>query len=331
MLRVEHYDDIPDDLQTDEIIDAQFHRAFKAAEIPGLIYGYYVVLRNEVRIGVIPYFIIDFYPSLTMPNGLPKKLLSWFHFRLACVDHPATPTGTIYGDTSLEVLDAVNKELEKRARLLVYKGFPEDFPLKDFIRVKGHPVANLTSTGDFWSKVSSENKRNLRRKLRMADALIFRQMSGKELLTTQLLPEIFNLYLNVERRSDLKFIQMNQSYFEKTAEISKYLLAFKDDQLVGFVQIGEKKPNMAIWLVGLDYEANQKYGVYFLLAIKATQLGVAEGYKSIELGLTSYQFKKRLGCDLLETYMYYRHRNSVIHWLIRVFSSALEPTPEQLK
>lgn len=330
MLRIERLNEIPDDIDTEEVVDAGFHRAFRAAGIPGLDYGCIAAYRDGVRVTVVPYFTMDFAPSATMPDSLLKKCLGWFHFRLVCVDHPAPPTGVIYGEASAEVLEAVNAELRKLANLVVYKGFDASLPLRGFVCARGHPLAMLYLQGDYWSQLPGRTRNNLRRKLRDAKGLRFAEVAGSELVGTPLVEQIHALYLNVEARSDLKFVQMNPAYFEQLAPITRYVLAYEGERLVGFLQFGHKKPRMALWLVGLDYEANERHGVYFPLFIHAIECAVRDGFESIEMGITSYQFKRMLGCTLVETGMHYHHNNRLIHWMLGRLRNALGPTEQQL-
>ena len=56
-----------------------------------------------------------------------------------------------------------------------------------------------------------------------------------------------------------------------------------------------------------------------------------EGLTEMECGPTSYDFKRRLGCELVPTFVYYRHDNPALHWLLGHARSWLEPSEEELK
>lgn len=44
-----------------------------------------------------------------------------------------------------------------------------------------------------------------------------------------------------------------------------------------------------------------------------------------------YDFKKKVGSDFVETWIYYRHSNRLINWLLSRFRSLLEPSEEDLR
>ena len=76
---------------------------------------------------------------------------------------------------------------------------------------------------------------------------------------------------------------------------------------------------------------NHAHGVYFALAIRVVDLAIELGSEEIELGETHYEFKKALGCTLVDTSVYFRHRNPWVHRLMALFSFVFEPSAEELK
>lgn len=328
MLRIEHLDQAPEDFLSDDPEDGRYHRAFQAARVPGFDFGYYVAWDGSTRVAVVPYFLMDFQLNTMLPEGFLKRALGFLKFKVACVGHPSTDLGHMEGKPTHEMLTAINKALREKASLVAYKGFGPDMPLAGFVRVSGLPVALLRIQGDFWSALSSDRRSNLKRKVKKANQLTMVEHEG---LTEELALRVHELYLRTYEKAEVKFERLTVDYFTKTAEISKYLLFYDKEELIGFVQLICKRPRMVFRYLGMDYERSNQYGLYFILFLKAIEICVRDGYSEMESGATSYDFKKRLGSDILETWVYYRHSNPLIHWVLGKVKFLLEPTAAELQ
>ena len=329
MLRLEHLDIAPDDFLAHEADDAYFHRAFQAAKVPpGFTIGYYAVYRNDLRVSVVPYFVMDFPFNTMLPEGLLKRSASWLKLRMVSVGHPSSDFGSIHGEISAEVLELVNRELSKKAKLLVYKGFGDQLPLEGFVRVSGLPNAVLSIQGDYWSHLSHSKRKSLKKKLKQGEHL---RVEEWDAVSPSQAEQLRALYLNVYEQAATKFECLNVAYFKEMAPLSKYVVFYEGDALIGFVQLSRKKPRMMASYGGMDYERGQHYGLYFLLALKAIEVAVRDGFTYIEFGPSSYAYKKLLGCELNETSVYFYHCNPLIHRMLRMFKFMFEPTAEELK
>ena len=80
----------------------------------------------------------------------------------------------------------------------------------------------------------------------------------------------------------------------------------------------------------MDYSVSREHELYFALNLHAIQICSDRGYKEIEFGETSYCFKKALGCTLIDTWLYYRHRNPLAHALLARFAFLLAPSRDML-
>ena len=80
---------------------------------------------------------------------------------------------------------------------------------------------------------------------------------------------------------------------------------------------------------GMDYTVNPEHDLYFALCLRFIDI-TSSGFKEIEFGETSYHFKKELGCELVDTWIYYRHRNHIAHALLARFAFLLEPSKNNL-
>jgi hypothetical protein len=65
--------------------------------------------------------------------------------------------------------------------------------------------------------------------------------------------------------------------------------------------------------------------------IRTVEFGVRGGYAEIELGATSYEFKRILGAHQVPTWNHYRHNNALINWLLGKLRGMLEPSASELR
>lgn len=327
-LTVIELDTPPDNFLPDEPEGTAFHRAFLASGIAGFNCRYLAISKNGLRITVVPFFLGTFSLTTLFSAGWLKKSLSWIKFRYACVGHPSTDFGAIHGEISTEILNLVNETLVRKASLIAYKGFTDDLPLPGFIRVHGLPVAVLALKGDYYSGLDSRRRNDFKHKLEKAQGLKIEECAT---LPEHLVADIFQLYLNTYHHATTQFERLTPAYFRETASISKYLLFFDAEKLIGFVQIIGKRNKATCAYLGMDYLRNQQYGLYYLICLKCIETCLRDGYQQLELGVTSYHFKLLLGAQLIETQLYYRHSNPLMHGLLGKLKFLLEPSKDELR
>ena len=219
--------------------------------------------------------------------------------------------------------------MRRKAPIVAYKGFADDLPATGFVRVAGLPVAVLHFEGDFWNNLHGHKTRNdIRRKLKASSVLRFEAHDG---MPVEYLERVRQLYLNTRNRSPIQFECLSAEYFLNTSQLSIYVLAFLNDQLVGFAQMLPKGDKVVGKYLGMDYTISREHDLYFALYLHALEICTQRGYKEIEFGETSYHFKKELGCELVDVWHYYRHRNPIVHALLSRFAFLLEPSDNELR
>ena len=305
-----------------------FYRACQHA-IPEFTMNYLVASRTGKRIAVIPYFVTNFRLNTMLGNSWSMRMFGWAKLGIACIGHPTVGLGRIDGEVSGELLDAAYQLLSRKAAIVACKGFAKDLPATGFVRAAGLPVAMLHLDGDFWDNLHGHKTRNdLKRKLKASSALRFEQHDG---LPENHLSRVHELYLNTRNRSPIQFEYLSPEYFSNTSRLSIYVLAFLDDRLVGFAQMLSKGDKAVGKYLGMDYAVNRGHDLYFALYLQALEICSQQGFREIEFGESSYRFKKELGCKLVDTWVYYRHRNPVAHALLSRFAFLLEPSSDELR
>ncbi len=327
-LSVVELDTPPDDFLPDEPEGAAFHKAFQAARITGFDCRYLAILRQGVRVAIVPYFTGIFNLGTLLPEGLLKKCINRISFRYACVGHPSTDIGLIDGEISADILTLVNATLSKKSSLIAYKNFHANLPLQGFVRARGYPLPVLALKGDYYSGLDGRRRNDFKHKLAKIQSLRIEECSN---FPEGRVSEIFSLYMNTYEHASIRFEQLTPEYFQKTASISRFLLFFEADKLIGFAQIIGKNHKAVFKYVGMDYLHSRQYGLYYGICLKVIEACLKGGYQQLDLGVTSYHFKHLLGSDLIETSIYYRHHNPLVNWLMGKFSFLIEPDKHELQ
>ncbi|MDD4929278.1 MAG: hypothetical protein PHP85_08385 [Gallionella sp.] len=327
-LSVIELDTPPDDFLADEPEGAAFYKAFQASGIGDFDCRYLAVFKNGMRIAVVPYFLGNFSLGMLLPHGMLKKCTGWIRFGYACVGHPSTDFGQIEGEVSAEVLNLVNATLAKKSALIAYKGFPEDLPLTGFIRARGLPVAVLTPAADYYSGLDGHRRNDFRHKLNAASTLRLEQYST---LPGHLQAPVYQLYLDTLRHTQLCFEILTPEYFRAVSGLGQFHLYFEGARLIGFLQmiVSGKKANLKY--MGMDHRRNRQYFLYFVMCLRGIEAALHAGCTRIELGVSSYPAKRLMGCELVETCVFFRHSHVFFHWLLGKVKFFIEPSSDELR
>jgi hypothetical protein len=328
MLHVQSVSEIPDNFFPDHPEGRDFYRAFVRAGLDGFQLGCLLLHRDGVLVSAVPYFVMHFAINTMMPEGRLKRWMSWASLRIACVGHPSADIGRIWGEDSFEVLACVNQALARLAPVVCYKGFGPDLDLPAFAKVSGLPISMLRVLPSFWTDLSSHKRSDLKRKLKFSSTLRFEEQAG---LPEVHVDRVYELYIQTYERAAIKFERLDRAYFVETASISKYLFLFEGDLLIGFAQLLCGNGQMVHKYVGMDYERNRQYRLYFAFFLRAIDICVRDGFTVLDAGATAYEFKRHLGCEMNATWHYYHHNNWLGNTILKKLAFLLEPSAEELR
>ena len=329
MLTVQDLQSCPDGILTEQVEGYRFMQTFDACQMPDFVLGYLQVRRDGALISTLPYFLTTYRFDTMVTQPWLKAMLAPIKFQIACVGHPSTDIGLIDGEVSAEVLNAVNVYLFQKSKLVVYKMFAQELPLMGFSIARGLPVNSL-NLADYTLQMRANRRKNIRKRLAQSASLRFEFVKNPAELPAHLMAAIFALYQQTEARADHEFEHLPFAYFLKTAPLSQYVLAFEGERLIGFVQTMTLGSSCTAKYIGMDYACNQQYGLYFSLVVKVIEDAQMRGIKTLELGPTSYYFKRLIGCSLIPTHIHYRHSNSVLNRLLGYCRFLLEPSAKEL-
>lgn len=328
MLTIERTDTVPLDFLPDHAEGAAFHRAYARAQVPGFELGCFTVRRNGEVVCTAPFFTMRLPLNTMMPPGILKTLMSPLSLKMAFVGHPSADVGRIQGETSAEVLALINTELFKLAPLISYKGFDAHLPLPGFKQVIGLPVPVLTVTPDYWAELRHKVRTDLKRKLKGAASLRFEEVDG---LPETHVARVHALYRQTCDNADIQFEQLPPAYFRETGPLSKYIFYFDGDQMLGFHQLMCDRDTMYCKYIGMDYAKAHEHKLYFALMLQAVNICIRDGIRHVDFGVTSYAFKRQLGCEMQPCHNYFMHRNRWLNKLLMRASALLEPSAAELQ
>jgi len=328
MITIERLMNVPEDFLFDNPEGGAFYRAYGRARVPGFELGCFVVKREGQAVASAPFFTMKLPLNTMMPPGMLKKILGGIALRIAFVGHPSADVGHIQGEQSAEVLESINSELRKLAPLVAYKGFDGSLDLKKFNKVIGLPVPVLNVPSDYWTRLKHKVRTDLKRKLKASAGLRLAEVDG---LPHEHLQRVHELYRQTCDNSHIQFEQLNVAYFQESASLSKYILCFEGDTMIGFHQLLCSEKIMYCKYIGMDYSKSHQYKLYFALMLQAINICIRDGIRQIDFGVTSYAFKRHVGSEMHQTFNYFQHRNAIVNAILKRLSFLLEPSESELR
>jgi len=129
---------------------------------------------------------------------------------------------------------------------------------------------------------------------------------------------LHQLYLQVERRAEMRFGVLPASYFPALARHigpadARCTLLWQGENLVGFSLVLRDGPAAVAHVVGFDYEANAAFPVYLRLLYSVIEDALDLGCAKAHFGRTALEPKARLGALPEETEIWVRHRNPLVN------------------
>jgi len=78
-------------------------------------------------------------------------------------------------------------------------------------------------------------------------------------------------------------------------------------------------------------EEGRHYNLYFLSWFANIQLCIDKGLKIYQSGQAGYETKLKLGSQLVDNWIYFRHRNRFVQALLKLMAPLLAFTPPEVK
>jgi predicted N-acyltransferase len=206
----------------------------------------------------------------------------------------------------LAILDRLVCEFAKAegARLILFKEFKaeacrdlEALESLGYRRADSYPMNCATTRyrdfEDYLSQVKSKRRRMLKASLKKFAKGGFRvvTLTGREGAADLYTDEVHRLYENVRLRSKVQFERLPAEYFRELArrlpDNTSFIYVYRGDQAVAFSASMFSDKSYHGLMLGIDYEINREYDLYFNMLFKSLDVAFRRGAHDIELGQTS--------------------------------------------
>lgn len=329
----------------------RYHLAFELGKVEGFRTGYAAVRRGGIVVCLAPYFITDYRLDSTVQGSL-KRFTRWLRgyapgllsLKLLCVGSPITDSAKL-GITRDYLFDpdmvhALCEELERIAEregasVIAFKDVLEcdserlAQPLKQagFSRIANMPVAtnaiNYSSLEEYLGTLSYTTRKGLRRKLKMRQHVAIEEYNGMP----PDLDAIYQLYLNCYEHSELQFEKLTPQFFESVAALMphrcRYVLYRAEGRLIGFNLLLHRDGVLFDKYIGLDHALSKKYNLYFVSWAHNIEMCIRDGFHTYQSGQAAYETKTKLGAKLMQTHIFFHHRNRVINPALKLLAKSL--------
>lgn len=203
-----------------------------------------------------------------------------------------------------------------------------------FVLVDGQALAyvpiDFASTDEFLSTLSHTRRRNVRRKLKSASRMAIEELrTGHEYFSDEArLRELYELYLNVYRQSDLHFDLLTPAFFRavlRDGDLGGVVFTYRvDGALIGFNFCVFQETMLIDKYVGFAYPQSRHYNLYAVSWFHNLEYALAHGFRYYVAGWTDPEIKRELGARFTFTEHAVYVRNPVLRTLLRPFKRLFE-------
>ncbi|WP_397570380.1 GNAT family N-acetyltransferase [Schlesneria sp. T3-172] len=249
---------------------------------------------------------------------------------ISMCDHQLAIAENVDDEALLTALDATAIKIARKARcrLISFKEFPPALAkrmdrLSQFGFLKARSVYAYHLEGEYGSfdnylaSRNSSTRQNIKRSFRRFDeaGLTCEQVLGRDGIEHLITPEVYELYVRVLERADVKFERIPLSFFHELArqmpDDSHYTIIRKGEKIVGFGCAVAGMGQHSLIVMGLDDASNRDTDLYFNIVYRGIQDALVPGVRVIHIGAAADEFKQRIGCQGEWLSIYVKTANSL--------------------
>jgi len=227
-----------------------------------------------------------------------------------------------------------------KASLVVLKDFPaiyrselKTFSSNGYARIPSMPMTRLSlhyhNWDEYFRTLSKATRKDLRRKFRKAERAPKLEMEVVSNIT-DLVDEIYPLYLAVHERSPLKFETLTKDYFRAIAqrmpERARFFIWRQLGRIVAFSFCLVCDDKIYDECIGLDYSVALDLHLYFYTLRDIISWALEQGLKYYYSNPLNYEPKLHLDCELVPLDLYVLHANPLLNPIFRRLIKYLGPT-----
>jgi len=330
-----------------------YYLAIEEAGLPAFSWAYFAARDAGRIVAVVPAFITD-YGLVTTVQGTARAVLApllrvfenALTLRLLCLGSPHADkchlgfSPEVGPEKHQEIAGRLLEALGRFAKaqgigLLAAKDVADDdaaagvgnaLTAAGFARQPSLPNALLELRGDeraYLNTLSSSARRDVRRKLKGAGPVHVEEHRGPGAL--ELVPQIHALYEAQRGRSGVDFDQfetLTPAYFRGVLEHlgdTAVVFAYRHQgEPIAFNLCYHTSRRFIDKFIGLSLPLARDLNVYVLSWMTNVRFCIAHRIPILQTGQTGYAMKLHLGSELLRNWIYFRHRNPLIHFFLRL-------------
>jgi len=177
----------------------------------------------------------------------------------------------------------------------------------------------VTTFDDYLAILTGKYRNRLKKIIKTLDKaeIICEKLHLDEMMDKKL----HQLYLAVETKSATRLATLPLGYFlalqnQLGNNFSCYGIK-QDNELLGFVTTIKDKKEAVGYYVGIDYQANSQYPIYFRLLQLVVQSAIDMNCNRVLFGRTALGPKANLGAKPIDTFVWARHRVPLVNFIVR--------------
>lgn len=341
----------------DNIISSyNFLKAIEESNINDCEFFYIVIYNNNTIIAHTCIFTITM-DLFILSKGIIKKVINWirkiFHgFFLINIIECGSPValGNIISfsikenENVSEILELIIKSMgtlakNNKSKLIIfrdyYKGdkiFDKEFLKNNFTRANNLPNVEIDIKWNSFNEYIGSLRYNYRRSVKKCLSTLERENISIEYLYDyqDQAPVLKKLYQNCYNNAkEYRREILTEDFFDKIntylSKKSMVILLKKNEEVLGFSFFLLDDYTARLLYIGMNYEKNKEYLTYFNIFYSGLKFAIENNYKKIELGVTTYDFKLRIGGKIVSLYAYIKHQNKLLNLILKMTISFLFP------
>jgi hypothetical protein len=229
-----------------------------------------------------------------------------------------------------DVLNSLSNLYNTRGALLLYsKGYETIFRKFGFnhaipdIGMEMQIDKNWSTLNDYLNQISRKYRSRAQKILKSRSEIKIAPINLTFLLEHG--NTIEKLYYNILEKQPIQLSKVNLAYFienmKKWPGIFSMEGFFINDKLVAFASYRNHDTEIECHYIGIDYEYNQKYNLYFNMLFYALEMAILNKKNKINFGRTALDAKASIGAKAINSSFIFKYNNPIIGYLVKILNN----------
>lgn len=343
--------------QDNAICKYDFLKAIEESKINDCKFFYLIILNDQNKIAAHTWVFIMSMDIVTLIHGPFKNLIdllrkifpNLLYIKITECGSPIALGNTLSikikeGEKRKEILRFIINTMKdigisNKAKFLVIRDFykkdiqfDKELTKLGFISTQNLPDVQMDISWNSFEEYMKDLRHHYRRFVKKCFNVMEKENIRVEIVYDykSYVPRLTKLYLQCyENAKEYKREKLNESFFYKTNEYLKektvVVLLKKDNKIIGFAFFLLDDTIARLLYIGMDYKTKDKYFTYFNIFYQGLKFAIEKGFKKLELGVTTYDFKTRMGGKIITLYAYIKHLNAFLNLVFKVLKGTLFP------